>query len=202
MEAVKSSVIDWGAATQPLGDNVYSGDAFAIKELREGVLVAVIDGLGHGEDAAEAARIAVAVIMSSESDDLFQIVRDCHGALTGTRGVVMSLAFINAGNKTMTWMGVGNVEGRLERADTDTSPSHEDMFLRSGVVGYQLPPLRSAVLSIAPGDMLFLTTDGISGGFAEEVNIANSPQKIADRIIAKYAKKSDDALALVVRYTG
>ena len=114
----------------------------------------------------------------------------------------MSLAFFNATNQTMTWMGVGNVEGYLKRADAAAAPAHESLFPRGGVVGYQLPPLRSSVLAVKPGDTLVLATDGISSSFDREIDLKDSPQQIADRILAKCGKKNDDALALVVRYTG
>ena len=46
----------------------------------------------------------------------------------------------------MTWLGVGNVDGFLLRADNQTKPAHESLFLRGGVVGYQLPSLRPSTL--------------------------------------------------------
>ena len=38
-------------------------------------------------------------------------------------------------------------------------------MLRGGVVGYSLPALRIATLSVAPGDTLIFATDGIGGSF-------------------------------------
>jgi phosphoserine phosphatase RsbX len=202
MEDLESAIIEWGVASRALAGQIVSGDAYTIKKSEDGVLVAVIDGLGHGEEAAEAARIAVKALTSVVSDDLFSLVRHSHEELARTRGVVLSLAAFKAKNNTMIWMGVGNVEGYLKRADADTAPTHESLFPRGGVVGYQLPPLRSSVLAVAPGDTLVFATDGISGNYDREINPKDSPQQIADRIIAKCGKKTDDALVLVVRYIG
>ena len=55
---------------------------------------------------------------------------------------------------------------------------------------------------MAPGDTLILSTDGIRSGFAASVTSAEAPQVIADRVLAGYAKGTDDALVLVVRYLG
>ncbi len=100
----------------------------------------------------------------------------------------------------MTWLGVGNVEGFLLRA-APNSP-RESVLLRGGVIGYQLPPLRATVLSLARGDTLVLATDGIKSTFADNLNLADPPQQIADRILARCNKDIDDALVLVVHYLG
>jgi negative regulator of sigma-B (phosphoserine phosphatase) len=202
MEDVKGPIIDWSVASMPLAGSVLSGDSYTVKKSGNNVLVAVMDGLGHGEEAAEASRITVDTLMNSESDDLFVLVKLCHGALAKTRGVVMSLASFDAKHKTMTWMGIGNVEGYLKRADADAVPGHESLFRRGGVVGYQLPPLRFSTLAVSEGDTLVLVTDGISSDFDREVNPKDSPQQIADRIIEIYSKKIDDALVLVARFIG
>ena len=61
----------------------------------------------------------------------------------------------------MTWLGVGNVEGVLIRADTRATPAAESVLLRGGVVGYQLPALQASVVPVSRGDLLILATDGI-----------------------------------------
>ena len=72
-----------------------------------------IDGLGHGGEAARAAQAAAEVVRASPSRDLVTLVQDCHAALRGTRGAAISLAFVSAANGRVTWLGVGNVEGRV-----------------------------------------------------------------------------------------
>jgi hypothetical protein len=114
----------------------------------------------------------------------------------------MSLASFNALDNTMTWLGVGNVEGLLLRADVAADPPRENVLLRGGVVGYQLPALHTATLPVTRGDVLILATDGIRGGFAEDVTLSDPPQRIAEHILARRATGMDDALVLVARYLG
>ena len=45
------------------------------------------------------------------------LLEQCHRALARTRGVVMSVASVRARELTVTWLGVGNVEGVLARSD-------------------------------------------------------------------------------------
>ncbi len=130
------------------------------------------------------------------------LVKRCHEALTKTRGAVMTLASYNNPESTMTWLGVGNVEGLLMRADTRATPPTESALLRGGVVGYQLPALQASVISVSPGDLLILASDGIRSGFAQSVILSDTPQQNADRILSQQFKGNDDALVMVVRYLG
>jgi phosphoserine phosphatase RsbX len=198
-------LIEWGAAAAPLPGQVVSGDRFVVAPFAEGVLVAIADGLGHGDDAAAAADIAVNILRAHAVETVIALVQRCHDALTRTRGVVLTLASFNARDDSMTWLGVGNAEGVLLRGQNGsgaTDSLRETVLLRGGVVGYQLPPLRASVLPIARGDTLILASDGIRGGFADALTLTDSPQQIADRILGQYNKQTDDAVVLVVRYLG
>jgi hypothetical protein len=178
-----------------------SGDLHVVVPFAHGVLVAVVDGLGHGAEAAVAARTAAATLQHHAADPLTTLVQRCHTDLRKTRGAVLSVASFDAESQLMTWLGVGNVEGVLFRADPGARPPRESLLLRGGVVGYQLPTLRPAVLPIFPNDTLIFATDGISGAFSSDPP-RRTPQDAADGIVARFAKETDDALALVARYVG
>jgi phosphoserine phosphatase RsbX len=197
-----SPLIEWGVGTLSLAGEKRSGDAYVVKALEGKVLAAAIDGLGHGEEAADASQIAVLTLTGHASEEVSSLVRRCHEALARTRGAVLSLASFNTTENTMTWLGVGNVDGYLVRADHDARPSYESLFRRGGVVGYQLPSVRPSTLQVNPGDTLIFSTDGIRSGFIREVKPEDPPQRVADMIIANYNRKTDDALVLVVRYVG
>ena len=199
------AVIEWGTASVALGaegPDGESGDLFVIVSFAQGALVAVIDGLGHGPEAALAARKTAELIEHDAAASVTDIVQRCHEGLHRTRGVVMTLASFDGRDSSITWVGVGNVEGVLLRADPSARPRREAIAQRSGVIGYQLPPLRPATLSLSPGDTLIMTTDGIRSGFASAVSLSWHPQETADRIMVHYRKGSDDALVAVARYVG
>jgi serine phosphatase RsbU (regulator of sigma subunit) len=179
-----------------------SGDAYVVHPLPGGVLLAVVDGLGHGPAAAAAARDAISSLQAHAQEPLISLVKRCHEALRGTNGVVLTLATFDTGNNRLTWVGVGNVEGLLVHADLLARPAREGVLQRGGVVGYQLPPLQTSVLSVAPGDMLILATDGIRSRFADGLDLDRPPREIAGEILASHAKPSDDALVLVARFAG
>lgn len=195
-------LLDWGVAARALPSQSESGDAYAVVAHAAGMLVAVVDGLGHGAEAAAAARLAVAKLERHAHEAVVDLLGACHEELRRTRGAVLSLASFHGGMGTMTWGGIGNVEGILFRIDRAARPAREALALRGGVVGYQMPPLRATTLPVFAGDMLVFATDGIAGSFSELSPIGRQPQEAADEILRRCAKHTDDALVLVARYLG
>jgi hypothetical protein len=189
-------------ATLPLPGQSESGDLHLVKRFGDGVLVAAVDGLGHGGEAASAARLACSTLEEEPGAALPELFERCHRRLVRTRGVVMSLASFAERDHVLTWLGVGNVEGTLLRADDEAAPPSESILLLGGVLGYQLPSLRPSTTGVSAGDTLLLTTDGIRAGFAHGLDLDEPVQQTADRILDGYARETDDALVVVVRYVG
>src|SRR5882757_3787139 len=156
--------LEWNTAAAAMPGQLESGDLFLACAIPDGMLFAAIDGLGHGAEAAVAARAAVEALEQHASEPVITLLKHCHDALLTTRGAAVSLAALNTRYGTMTWIGVGNVAGVLLRTD-NTLPT-ENLLLRSGVVGYQMPLLQAAVLPINAGDLLIFTTDGLLNDFA------------------------------------
>ncbi|MGZ8188992.1 MAG: SpoIIE family protein phosphatase [Methylosarcina sp.] len=201
------ALIEHGMAARPFPGQRVSGDRALVIPFPNGVLAAALDGLGHGEAAGLAAGIAIATMEMHPTEEPTALVKICHHQLKGTRGVAMSLASINAYEGIMTWLGIGNVDGQLWHV-ADHPPLRESLLARSGVVGYQLPPLHAYRLSVTAGDLLIFTTDGIFSNYARHLP-ADDPilryqpvQEIASRILGRFGKITDDALVLVIRYLG
>jgi phosphoserine phosphatase RsbX len=200
MEDLNHQLVTYGVATAALDEE--SGDQHLVQPYADGVLLAAVDGLGHGGKAAEAARLAVQLLQQHASECVLSLTRRCHQALQNSRGAVMSLASFHARNWTMTWIGIGNVSGRLFRADGGSSPGASGLLLRAGVVGSVLPELQAAVLPVGRGDTLIFATDGIAEISEHDVRVSDPPQTIADHILDRHYKGTDDATALVVRFLG
>jgi phosphoserine phosphatase RsbX len=195
-------LLHWGVATLALAGQRESGDLHLVRTLPGGALVAVVDGLGHGEEAAAAAKAAVGTLERFAHEPVLSLLQRCHEALIGTRGVVLSLAAFDAIRDTMTWLGVGNVEGVLQHADWSDRSARVDLITRGGIVGHELPPVQAAVVPVSPGDTLVLATDGVRNEFAADISLREPPQKQADQILGRFGRGTDDALVLVARYLG
>jgi phosphoserine phosphatase RsbX len=201
-DPMNASPLEWGGAALAMPGEEVSGDMHLVETFLNGALVAVVDGLGHGHEAALAARIAVETLKAHPDESVIPLLNRCHESLRTTRGVVLGMAAFNAVEGTMTWLGVGNVEGMLFRHDSDHKTSYESLLSRRGVVGGRLPPLHAAILPVARGDTLIFATDGIRSGFESNLNLRASPQEIADHLLAQHNMETDDALVLVARYIG
>ena len=112
------------------------------------------------KNPAAAAAIAVATLEANAAESPIALVLRCHEELKGTRGAVMTLAFVHRRDHTLTWLGVGNVEAALCHAGSGAAPP-DHALLRSGVIGYRLPPVRAELLPLKPLDTLIIVTDGI-----------------------------------------
>jgi serine phosphatase RsbU (regulator of sigma subunit) len=200
--ALAAGIIEWGVAGRTLAGQIMSGDAHLVSPFEGGVLVAVIDGLGHGPEAHLAASAAVAVLSRRPQAPVTDLIQLCHAEIKSTRGVVLSLASFDTTRGLVTWVGVGDVEGVLLSAADPSRGGRQSLLLRNGVVGYQLPSLREVICPVATGDMLIFATDGVRHDFTATAPNGRSPQAIADDIIANHGKSTDDALVLVARYLG
>jgi negative regulator of sigma-B (phosphoserine phosphatase) len=195
-------LVEYGVAKFVRPGQGESGDQHLVCCNQSGILIAAIDGIGHGEEAASAAKVAVAVLKAGMDEPVISLLQRCHEELRGTRGVVLSLAFIDPEHGMMTWLGVGNVQGVLMRSDAKKGNVQESPLLRAGVVGSQLPALQATVLPIVHGDTLFFATDGVRSDFSVTLSARENPQRAADRILEQYGNGNDDALVLVARLTG
>jgi len=177
-----------------------SGDMYLIRPFPNGVLVAAVDGLGHGPDAAASAQVAISTLETNADQPIVALVRRCHEALKGLRGVVMSLASFDKTENTMTWLGIGNVEGTLLRAAEGRARERNNLLLRGGIVGSNLPTLIAITVPLDSGDTLIFASDGIRSDFAQNLNMNTSPQTLVNEIVSRSAKNTDDSLVVVARY--
>ncbi len=197
----RKGLVEWGLASRAKEGEDSSGDRHVVAPFAGGMLLAALDGLGHGDEAAAASEVAARTLEAQPELSVLSLLRRCHEELLETRGVVMSLGSFNAHDSSLTWIGVGNVEGVLVRAD-ETTPRRESLLLRGGVVGYQLPALYASVIPISAGDLLVFATDGVRSEFAAQLVRGERPQQLADRLLSQYGKGTDDALVLVAEFQG
>lgn len=197
----RALLTECGIASRPCKGETESGDLHLVKEFPGGLLVAAVDGLGHGPEAAIAARTAVSLMAGAPHEPVSMLIRRCHEAMRRTRGAAMTLASFSARPPGLTWVGVGNVEACLLRGP-HPAPSREGIMLHAGIVGYQLPRLNAATIPVQRGDLLIMATDGIASDFASAEVSDGTAQKIAEDILSRFGRNVDDALVVAVRYGG
>jgi phosphoserine phosphatase RsbX len=196
--------IEWAAAGRPLpGEHVSGDQPIAMGIEGDGALFGVIDGLGHGPAAATAALRAVDALEHARTERLEVLIQLCHRVLGGTRGVAMTLAWVDFAASTLTLTGVGNVTANLVAKDATGIHIRSSARLAAGIVGYRIPEIRPAqVISLRAGDLLVIATDGITEDHLDHVDFAASATAIAEEILRKHAKETDDAMVLTARHRG
>ena len=199
---MKDGLVEWAVAERARAGETESGDRCVVKTLPDGALLAAMDGLGHGAEAALAAGLAVRTVEHHADQPLIEIVERCHQRLVRTRGVALSLSRWDARRRSLTWVGVGNVEGLLIQAGAGTRPGPERLLLRGGAVGVRLPALRASRIGVPGSGLLVFATDGITNGFDQGLDAKSPAQSLADQIMARHCRGTDDALVLVARFAG
>ena len=175
----------------------YSGDDAAFVRSADALLVAVADGLGHGELAREASVRAVRLVAANPARSPEALLAECDRELARTRGAVMASARLEAlGDLTVA--GVGNVGAHLY------GPEASWRFGGSSyVLGSPGGARRIAVEHhhVEVRDMVVLFSDGIRAklDLAGELDLLREhPAVIAQRVVERFARDDDDVLVMVV----
>jgi anti-sigma regulatory factor (Ser/Thr protein kinase) len=114
-----------GVVSEPIAGEEVCGDGWAIRSIAGAVLMLVVDGLGHGEMAHEAAEEAKRVLLETNHFELERIVHDVHGALKKTRGAAMAIAKLDLQRHVLQFAGVGNIGASLVSPNASRGlPSH------------------------------------------------------------------------------
>lgn len=200
----RMGVLEWADAGRAFPGETQSGDAAVVAERPDGALLAVVDALGHGDEAAGVAAAAVAALRQNAAEPVIPLMRAVHEALHGSRGAVVSLGLIQNRGAALTWLGVGNVQGWVARSAGATGdlPLRESLLLRGGIIGIQLPPLYATIVPVAPGDVILFASDGIAADFMTGVRPETPVAETAAQVLRQHAMGNDDAIVLVARYCG
>jgi hypothetical protein len=182
-------------ASRPYPGESRNGDGWAVQWHAGRCRIAVIDGLGHGPEAARATERAQAALADHPDLDPLAAVAQCHRALAGTRGAAMAIATVDPGERVLGFVGIGNVEAQLWQDGITKRPAPY-----RGIVGVQYRTLRQFDLQLASQWWLLLYTDGIRSSI--DVNaladeLRQDPQAAADAALARWGRATDDATVLV-----
>jgi anti-sigma regulatory factor (Ser/Thr protein kinase)/serine/threonine protein phosphatase PrpC len=186
-----------GVWSRPRPGEEVNGDAYFIAEHEGETLLAVIDGLGHGRGAQEAAQAALDTLGQWAGETLGELVLSVHDALRVTRGAVMGAVVIDRGRGSFTYAGVGNVDVRVLGSQEPARP-----IPSNGTLGARLSQVRVSPHRWTKGSTLVLATDGLSTTWdmsAYPELLGKSPQLIAGVLLRDFIRNSDDATVLVYR---
>lgn len=176
---------------------VAAGDGWTSRTDRGGVTVLVVDGLGHGTEAAVAANAAVAQFQSSSTEPPADILAAIHRAMRHTRGGAVAVARIEWESETVTFAGLGNIAGTIigRTGETRRLVSH------NGIAGHIARKIQSFEYP-CPDGVLIMHSDGVgtSWSMAEYPGLVNAhPMLVAGVLYRDNNRGRDDATIVVTR---
>lgn len=182
-----------GVASRALPGETECGDVASV--VREGArsLIALADGVGHGPEAAAAARATLASITADPWRPLEEILTRCHRDVATTRGAALTVLRIDAARAEMEHAGIGNVE----IAGSTREPLRWAAV--PGIVGVRVRKVVVARQRLHPGDLLVLHTDGVSRRLDLGRAYDRDAATLASELLQTYGSPRDDAACVVVR---
>jgi signal transduction histidine kinase/FixJ family two-component response regulator len=179
-------------------DENHCGDAGAYWHDDGRTTVCIVDGLGHGLHAEIAARAAIDHVAAQRQRgfSLLELFRSCDAAIRDTRGVAMAVAVIDDATLKMTYGAVGNTRAMI------VGHCSRRLLASPGIIGGTFRGLQPETVKLAPGDLLVLSTDGISRGLdpgAPSSFATQSLAQLAEELITTWGRDTDDASLLLLR---
>ena len=186
----------FGAVCVPREGETECGDTWqlASDEQQQSALI-VIDGLGHGPSAAEAARAAAAAFACNPFGQPRAQLERVHQALAGTRGAAVACAAWSAA-RAVSYAGIGNIAGRLAGSN-----GSRGLVSHNGTLGFQLQRVQQFEYPAGNGALLIMHSDGLSARWDldEHTDLRHHhPAVIAATLYRDHARGRDDATVVVV----
>ncbi len=169
------------------------GDSWAVNR---GTFL-LVDGLGHGPDAAQAAKVAVNAFYQQTSHSPGTVLERIHSAMQGTRGAAIAVAEVDRSIGEICFAGIGNIAGAIIYDESSRS-----MVSHYGIIGYQMRKVQEFTYPCPAGSLLILSSDGITTGMslAPYPGLAGQhPALIAGVLYRDFQRTNDDATILVAR---
>lgn len=189
--------LEIGVVNLPKLEQEISGDAWAVVNLPNRSLILVADGLGSGLMAAEASREAVRIFRAKAGFNLKIIMEMAHAALRSTRGAALAIAEIKPAEKSVRFVGIGNISGVIV-----TGTQSQSMVSYNGTVGHQIRKIQEFVYPWTERSLLIMHSDGLATQWALEryPGLAlRHPALIAGVLYRDFKRSRDDVTVLVAK---
>jgi len=181
--------VDVAHLSLPKVGEVANGDRPYFKRVGDQALLAVIDGLGHGPEAALASSRAVECLDGLPLEaSLLEVMQRLHAELRGTRGAAGTVCMLR--DNSVEACVVGNVELR-------SSELRLPLVFSAGVLGTRVAKFHVCRAALPRVARIVLFSDGLSSSTPLEGFRSLAPQATCDAIMQKYRRKEDDATILV-----
>lgn len=144
----------YGALRLPMRHETACGDAWHLSVHAQRLTLTLIDGLGHGPQAAEAAEAGTAMAAAKGAIDAEAMIAHLHTAMAGSRGGAVGVATVDG--EAISYAGVGNISGTVLSEE-----GTRGLASMPGIVGGQFRKAQTFRLHASQGSLLLLHSDGL-----------------------------------------
>ncbi|HZP23489.1 MAG TPA: SpoIIE family protein phosphatase [Terriglobales bacterium] len=173
------------------------GDAWACHRTAELCSILLVDGLGHGRMAAEAADEAIQVFRQRAGLPPGEILSYIDDGLKKTRGAVAAIAEIRAAEKILTYGAVGNTMCTLLSRQTS-----RNLMSHNGTLGVASPRIPEFRIDWPDDGILVMHSDGLASRWDLSTYsglLARHPAVIGGALLRDFRRQRDDASVVVVK---
>lgn len=184
-----------GVVCLPMHTETSCGDSWASAAEPGRASLMVVDGLGHGPEAARVADRAIEVFQARPFDAPVTVLEAIHAALSGTRGGAAAVARIEGGK--VRYAGVGNIAGTL----LDRGPPR-GLMSHHGTVGVAIRHLQELELPAPAPFALVMHSDGLASRWRPETYPGlweRHASLCASTLYRDFRRERDDITVLVAR---
>ena len=197
--AFSKPAIEIGVVSEPITGEDICGDGWGTRKTADGVLLMVVDGLGHGSPAAEAAREAERVLSTIRESSPNEILQSTHIALRKTRGAALGVARIDIEKGVLVYAGVGNIS-----ASVVAPGSSRGLGSHNGILGQNMERVQEFVVPWSASSILVMHSDGLVTRWDLEryPGIWTKPSSVIAAVLHRdFSRGRDDVTVLVAKAT-
>jgi len=191
------SSLQWGMCVRPFLGQRVAGDAAVVRPRGDDFFFAIIDGLGHGSPAHDAALRATRFLLDHDRlGDVSEGLAGLHRALKPTRGAAVGICCITPRTGVMTYAGIGNTVCR------QLGKTERRFVSKDGTLGQAMPHPFVQRIALSQGDVIVMHTDGVRASVdAREYGgiLRAEPPAAARKIVEQFGKPTDDAGCIVIK---
>jgi anti-sigma regulatory factor (Ser/Thr protein kinase) len=185
-----------GVVAIPKDGEDVSGDGWALCNVPSGIQLLLVDGLGHGLLAHDAAALALETFRSAAGREPVDVLRVIHPAMRSSRGATASVFTVDTRARCVTYCGIGNIGAAVVTADR----AHKLLSL-NGTVGREPVQFKQFEAEWGPKAVLVAHSDGLTTHWRldEPGLLAKDPTLIAAVLFRDHARELDDVTVVVAR---
>lgn len=196
-DSPSSKMLVAGVVSEPMHGEEECGDGWGFRRFADSVVLMVLDGLGHGVLAAEAAREGERILAKAQTDSPLTILQDVHDALRKTRGAAVAVARINEGKGLVSFAGVGNISAAIISPGLSRS-----LASHNGTVGHHMPRVQEFTYPWDANSILVMHSDGLASRWDLDRYPgiwSKHPSVISAMLHRDFCRRRDDVTVLAAK---